>query len=477
MSVSAVAGVADFSSLKIGGVSGSYVVRYWIDSPSLEITQSFTVSPAVTATRLKVTQQQVDKAFSGTNLYNTIGGQTVYPAAAFADDYDNIVSAQTGSITGVIIRADGTSVGAASQTITATNGIASFNGLSATTAALTDYIIRFTSGSLTSADSDAFNMDHGAAAQIQIQTQPGNGITGNPLSGQPVIVIKDAAGNITTRDNSTVVTARLASGTGFSLSGTLTATVVKGVATFTGLVVTGPATAVGASGSDVKNFTLKFTTPRFESSASNAKLLRHAMPASLSVATGSSTAKSGITMSQNLILQVQDKYGNAVTDWSRNFFSWGNNTNTSATYGRYTDSGMGSGFDCGAGYALTELGTKVEPSINELIEFSFVCSQIDETGVPNGVTKRNSWITPDPAFNPASLPWNTAFCPTGAIATGLMVSAGNYWVGDLGLVCKDHATGNVTQHFTGTFDNTANGSYNDPSRLFGTASCQNGSVI
>ena len=68
-----------------------------------------------------------------------------------------------------------------------------------------------------------------------IHTQPSaTAIAGQPLGSQPVVYEEDPYGNLETGDNTTVITATLASGAG-PLQGNITATVVGGVATFTNL--------------------------------------------------------------------------------------------------------------------------------------------------------------------------------------------------------------------------------------------------
>ena len=68
-----------------------------------------------------------------------------------------------------------------------------------------------------------------------IQTQPSATATaGQAFAIQPVVYEEDQYGNLETGDNSTVVTAALASGAG-PLQGTTTVTVSGGVATFTSL--------------------------------------------------------------------------------------------------------------------------------------------------------------------------------------------------------------------------------------------------
>ena len=57
---------------------------------------------------------------------------------------------------------------------------------------------------------------------------------GQPFATQPVVYEVDQYGNLETGDNSTMITASLASGNG-TLLGTTTATLSGGVATFVGL--------------------------------------------------------------------------------------------------------------------------------------------------------------------------------------------------------------------------------------------------
>jgi hypothetical protein len=78
----------------------------------------------------------------------------------------------------------------------------------------------------------------GTATQLAIRTQPAGAVIGAPLTTQPAIELRDAAGNVTTSTAS--VTASIASGGG-TLGGTATVAAVSGVATFAGLSISGAA--------------------------------------------------------------------------------------------------------------------------------------------------------------------------------------------------------------------------------------------
>jgi hypothetical protein len=77
----------------------------------------------------------------------------------------------------------------------------------------------------------------GAASQLGIKVQPAGAASQAELTMQPVIEIRDAAGNLVPTSSGTV-TAALASGGG-TLSGTLTAAAVNGVAAFSSLAIGG----------------------------------------------------------------------------------------------------------------------------------------------------------------------------------------------------------------------------------------------
>lgn len=83
----------------------------------------------------------------------------------------------------------------------------------------------------------AVNVSPGAATQLAISAQPTGGVIGDPLARQPVIEIRDAAGNVVTTSTASVTVA-IASGGG-TLGGTTAVNAVGGVATFAGLSISG----------------------------------------------------------------------------------------------------------------------------------------------------------------------------------------------------------------------------------------------
>jgi hypothetical protein len=85
----------------------------------------------------------------------------------------------------------------------------------------------------------AVTVTPGAASQLGMRTQPIGAQIGTPLNTQPVVEIRDAAGNLVPSSGATV-TATISEGGG-TLVGTATVTAVGGIATFSGLAITGTA--------------------------------------------------------------------------------------------------------------------------------------------------------------------------------------------------------------------------------------------
>ena len=131
--------------------------------------------------------------------------------------------------------------------------------------------ISASTGSVSSSSVDV-TVTPGAAAQLVLRTQPAGAVSAVSLTTQPVIEIRDHAGNLVTT-SSIPVTASVSAGNG-TLSGTLTIAAVAGVATFTDLTVTG-------SGSVTLTFNAAGVT-----SVTAAPFVVSATPASITYAAG-----------------------------------------------------------------------------------------------------------------------------------------------------------------------------------------------
>ncbi len=171
-----------------------------------------------------------------------------------------------------------------------------------------------TDGTKTANTSPAVTVIPGAANKLTIQTQPSSTATaGVPFAQQPVIRVEDASGNLITTDNGRVITVARGAGTG-SLQGTVTATTVNGVATFTDLshnvanTITLNFTASGLTGATSANVVV--------SPAAFAKL--QLLVPGESAAPGNATGKTGTPTSRtagtafNVTVNAVDAFWNTV---------------------------------------------------------------------------------------------------------------------------------------------------------------------
>ena len=162
---------------------------------------------------------------------------TTQPVVQIWDAQNNLVNTSTANVT-MTVSDGGTVVGTA--TATAVAGVAMFSDVGISGTAGTTYTLTFASTGLTSA-TQTITPTAGAASQLAIMTQPSDtAASGAAFEQQPVIQLRDASGNNVSQSG-VVVTAAIASGGG-DLGGTLTATTdASGVASFSGLAITGTA--------------------------------------------------------------------------------------------------------------------------------------------------------------------------------------------------------------------------------------------
>ncbi|MFN9743039.1 MAG: beta strand repeat-containing protein, partial [Acidobacteriota bacterium] len=226
--VNAVNGVATFSGLSLAGTVGTnYVLRFSGAGLTVD-TGNMTVTPG-TATQLVLTTAPVASA-SGTAL-------ATQPVLAIKDAQGNTVTSATGAVTVAIQSGTGGTLGG-TKTVNAVAGVATFSGLTLTGSVGTNYVLRFTSPGLTLIDSGNLSVTPGGATTLALTTAPVTGASGAVFSTQPVVAIKDAQGNTATVSTA-AVTVAIQSGTGGTLGGTTTVNAVAGVATFSGLSLTG----------------------------------------------------------------------------------------------------------------------------------------------------------------------------------------------------------------------------------------------
>ena len=284
-------GVATFKGIKID-LPGSYTLT----ATDLTLTPSsasnaFTIDPPPTHV---VFGQQPISAVAGTAMSQTV-------TVEVEDASNNVVATDSSTVT--LTLSTGTFAGG-SQTATAraSNGIAVFTGLKIDKTG--SYTITATDGTLTSSGaSDSFLVSPAAADQLVIIIPPYATVTaGTPLTDPIVIDEEDAYGNVVTSDNTTKLTASLASGAG-KLYGTTQVTVSGGVASFGDLEddTAGPLSLQFADGS----------LPPVTSSPS---IVTPAPASTLVIKRPPSGVVSGITFKTEV--DAEDPYGNLATSFN-----------------------------------------------------------------------------------------------------------------------------------------------------------------
>ncbi|MCU1450715.1 MAG: hypothetical protein JWP02_2885, partial [Acidimicrobiales bacterium] len=226
--VAASAGVATFTNLAIDKAGNGYILTATDGALTSVASSGFNIAVGAAAKLAFTTQPG-----GGT------GGTawTTQPVVTVQDAGGNTVTGSTASVTLAIgTNPPGTGVlTCTTNPKAAVAGVDTFAGCKITKAG-TGYTLTATSGSLTAATSNTFNITVGAAAQLAFTTQPGGGARNVAWATQPVVTVQDAGGNTVTSSTASVT---LAIGPAPPNSGVLACTTnpknaVAGVDTFAG---------------------------------------------------------------------------------------------------------------------------------------------------------------------------------------------------------------------------------------------------
>jgi hypothetical protein len=157
-------------------------------------------------------------------------------------------------------------------------------------------------GGLTGATSSTIAVSTATADHLTIQTQPSASATaGVVLTQQPKVRIEDAFGNLISSDNSTLVTVARNAGSG-TLQGTVTATAVSGVASFTNL-----------SHQVANTITIGFSNGSLVGAVSSNIVVNSASATRLAFATQPGGAVAGSVFAIQPVVNSQDQFGNSST--------------------------------------------------------------------------------------------------------------------------------------------------------------------
>lgn len=213
----------------------------------------------------------------------------------------SLVSGATSTVTASVFTSDGRQLSGQSITwATSDQAIARVSDGTITAALVGTANITAAVGSVVSSPL-AVTVTPGTPTQLVVRTQPAGARVAVPFTTQPVVDIRDAAGNVVSSSTLSVSVA-LASGGG-TLSGTSTVTAASGTATFAGLTLSG---TIGAR-------TLTFTAPGVTAVTSASFTLAAGDPSSAAIVQQPIGGAIGAPMVVPPVIELRDVAGNVAT--------------------------------------------------------------------------------------------------------------------------------------------------------------------
>ena len=289
--VSAVAGVATFSNLRLDKVGTGYTLTAASSGLASATSSAFNITFAAAA-KLAFSVQPTD-AVSLTSISPAVLVQV-------EDASGNLVSSSTASIAMAIGSNVGGGTLSGGASVSAVGGVATFSGLNIDKSG-TGYTLAATSGGLTGATSAAFNITFGAAAKLGITAQPGNASAGAPIS--MTVAVQDASGNTVMSSSASVTVAIQNNPSSGLLTGSFNLPATAGLVAFTTL-------AIDKVGSP---YTLVASSTGLTSVISAGFAISAAAATKLVFAIQPTNAAAGASISPAVVVQVQDASGNVVT--------------------------------------------------------------------------------------------------------------------------------------------------------------------
>jgi hypothetical protein len=290
--VEAVSGVATFSGLSIDKVGTGYTLTASSGTLTAAVSGAFNITPGA-ATQLVFTQQP-----SG-----AVAGATIAPAATVTvqDDYGNTVTSYATAVSLTIGNNPGGGVLTGGDAVVPVSGVATFAALSIDKSG-SGYTLVATSDVL-SQTSAAFDITPGTATQLAFVVQPNNTLAGATIVPPVQIAVQDTLGNTVTSAADPITVAIGTNPSSGTLSGTLTANAVNGVATFGDLSIQAAGvgyTLTGSSGT----LTQAVSSPFDIEVGTGNKLAFFVQPAN---------TVWGSVVTPAIQVEVQDAAGNRVT--------------------------------------------------------------------------------------------------------------------------------------------------------------------
>jgi hypothetical protein len=280
------------------------------------------------------------------------------------DSSGNIATSFDGSVTVALANNPGGVTLGGTLTLSASQGVATFSGLSLTKAA-SGYTILVSGSTLGVATTSAFTVTPLAASQVVVTQQPPASVTAGAGFSLDA-AIEDMYGNVITSANNMVSVSLASNPGGSTLGGTLSLAATNGVADFSGLILT-----KAASG-----YTLSVASSGLTGSTSSALAVTPAAATQLVIVTQPPSSVA-LNAAFGLVLAIEDAYGNVVTSPSNSVtVAFGNNpsnaklggtTSVKANNGYVTFTGLSIN-KRGAGYMLKLTSTGLTGATTSAIQ-------------------------------------------------------------------------------------------------------------
>ncbi len=290
--VSAVNGVATFSTLSITKTGVGYTLTAAATGLTTGTSAAFNVTPGA-ATSVSFYTNPPNVVTAGVAI-------TPEVKVGVRDAFNNTVTGSTASITVSLSANPGGSTLGGTLTVNAVDGVATFPGLTLDKAA-NNYRFAAASSGLTGNTSALFNVAAGAASKLAFTTQPVNVAAGATLTAVRVTV-QDALGNTVTTPAVSVGIALGNNPSGATLGGTTTVTTASGVATFSTLTVD----KVGTG------YTLVASGPALTGATSTAFNVTAGAASKLAFIVQPGNTSAGTAFTPAVQVAVQDAGGNTV---------------------------------------------------------------------------------------------------------------------------------------------------------------------
>ena len=294
LSAAAVAGVATFSDITLDKGGTGYTLQANSGGLASGISNSFDAFG--TAAKLAFLTQPVGSSAGG-----------VMPAVRVAvqDAQGNIVANSTQSVTVAIGTNPASGVLGGTLTVSAVNGIATFNNLSVSVAS-SGYTLTASGGTLTTGTSSAFTVTAvGPASKLAFSAQPSNVVAGASINPAIKVQVLDANGALVTSSSQQITLAVETNPGSGTLSGTVTINATGGEATFGNI-------SINKSGS---GYTLSASAPgtSITNVSSSAFNVTPAVASKLGFVVQPTNVPVTSTIAPAVQVAVQDQFGNTVT--------------------------------------------------------------------------------------------------------------------------------------------------------------------